>query len=54
MACMTIVPGHHMTQFSTESSEDMPVTVDNETELKRLNIKTITAQVIVDLEKESQ
>ena len=52
MACMTIVPGHHMTQFSKESSEDMPVTVDDETELKRLNINTITAELIVNLEKD--
>ncbi|MGI9571609.1 MAG: polysaccharide export protein, partial [Desulfobulbia bacterium] len=52
MACMTIVPGHHMTQFSKESSEDMPVTVDDETELQRLNINTITAELIVNLEKD--
>jgi len=52
MACMTIVPGHHMTQFATESSAEMPITEDNETILKRLNIQTITAQLIVNLEKD--
>jgi polysaccharide biosynthesis/export protein len=52
MACMTVVPGQHMRQFSTESSTEMPVTEDNETILKRLNIKTIDAPLIVDLEKD--
>jgi polysaccharide biosynthesis/export protein len=52
MACMTIVPGHHMRQFATESSAEMPITEDNETILKRLNIQTITAQLIVNLEKD--
>jgi len=52
MACMTVVPGQHMRQFSTESSAEMPVTENNETILKRLNIQTINAQLIVDLEKD--
>jgi len=52
MACMTAVPGHHMRIGSTESSEDMPVTEDNETILKRLNINTIDAPLIVSLEKD--
>jgi polysaccharide export outer membrane protein len=52
MACMTIVPGHHMSQFATESSAEMPITEDNETILKRLNIQTITAQLVVNLEKD--
>ncbi len=51
IAC-TIVPGQHMRQFSTESSVEMPVTENNETILKRLNIQTITAQLIIDLEKD--
>ncbi|NOR80146.1 MAG: sugar transporter [Methyloprofundus sp.] len=50
-AC-TLIPGQHMSQFSTESSTDMPVTENNETILKKLNIKSITAQLIVDLEKD--
>jgi polysaccharide export outer membrane protein len=41
-----------MRQFSTESSAEMPVTEDNETILKRLNINTINAQLIVNLEKD--
>ena len=52
MACMTIIPGHHMRQFATESSEDMPVTEDNETILKRLNIQKISAKLIVEIEKD--
>ena len=51
IAC-TIVPGQHMRQFSTESSAEMPVTEDNETILKRLNIQTINAQLIIALEKD--
>ena len=50
-AC-TVIPGQHMSPFSTESSEDMPITENNETILKKLNIKLITAQLIVDLEKD--
>jgi polysaccharide biosynthesis/export protein len=49
-AC-TVIPGQHMSQFSTESSVDIPVTENNQTILKKLNIKLITAQLIVDLEK---
>jgi polysaccharide export outer membrane protein len=50
-AC-TLIPGQHVSQFSTESSEDMPVKENNATILKKLNIKPITAQLIVDLEKD--
>jgi len=50
-AC-TVVPGQHMRQWTTESSTEMPVTENNETILKKLNIKTIDAQLIVDLEKD--
>ena len=52
LAACTIVPGQHMRQFATESSSVMPVTENNETILKKLNIKTINAQLIVDLEKD--
>lgn len=41
-----------MSPFSTQSSVDMPVTENDETILKKLNIKLITAQLIVDLEKD--
>ncbi len=47
IAC-TIIPGQHM-RYSTESSVEMPVTENNETILKRLNIQTITAQLIIDI-----
>lgn len=50
-AC-TIVPGQHMSPFSTQSSVDMPVVENNQTILKKLNIKLITAKLIVDLEKD--
>jgi polysaccharide biosynthesis/export protein len=50
-AC-TVVPGQHMRLFSTQSSTEMPVTENNETILKKLNIKTINAQLIIDLEKD--
>lgn len=51
IAC-TVIPGQHMRQFSTESSVEMPVTENNKTILKRLNIQTINAQLIIDLEKD--
>ena len=50
-AC-TIVPGQHMSPFSVQSSVDVPFTENEKTTLKKLNIKLITAQLIVDLEKD--
>ena len=50
-AC-SVVPGMHMWHFATESSVEMPVTENNATILKKLNIESITAQLIVDLEKD--
>jgi len=50
-AC-TVIPGQHMWQFATQSSEEMPVTENNATVLKKLNIDLITAQLIVELEKD--
>jgi len=50
-AC-TIIPGQHMGQFSTESSVDMPVAENDKVMFKKLNIKLVTAQLIVDLEKD--
>lgn len=52
LAACTIVPGQHMRHFSTKSSTEMPVTENNETILKKLDIKTIDAQLIVELEKD--
>lgn len=50
VAC-TVVPGMHMSEYSDESSVDMPTQENNEAVLKKLNIQTITAQLIIDLEK---
>jgi polysaccharide export outer membrane protein len=44
----------HMSQFSNNSSVEIPVTENNQTILKKLDIQTITAQLIVDLEKDSK
>ncbi len=52
LASCTVIPGQHMWQFATQSSVDMPVQEDNATVLKKLNIQSITAQLIVDLEKD--
>lgn len=48
----TIIPGQHMSPFSDKSSVDMPVTENNEATLKKLNIQTIDAQLIIKLEKD--
>jgi len=50
-AC-SVVPGMHIAHFASESSVEMPVTESNATILKKLNIEPITAQLIVDLEKD--
>ena len=50
-AC-SVVPGMHMWPFATRSSIELPVKEKNATILKKLNIQTITAQLIVDLEKD--
>ncbi|MDP1788245.1 MULTISPECIES: polysaccharide export protein [Pseudomonadota] len=52
LAACTLVPGQHMAAFSTQSSVELPVTENNETILKRLNIQTIDAKLIVELEKD--
>jgi polysaccharide export outer membrane protein len=51
MAC-TVIPGMHMSPFSNKSSLELPVTENNATIIKKLNIKTITAQLVVNLEKD--
>ena len=48
----TLIPGMHMRPFATQSSIELPVSENNETLLKKLDIKTITAQTIVDLERD--
>lgn len=50
-AC-TVIPGMHMSPFSSQSSVEMPVTENNATILKKLNIKNITAKLVVALEKD--
>ncbi len=52
LAACTVIPGQHIWQFATQSSEDMPINENNATVLKKLNIQLITAQLIVDLEKD--
>lgn len=46
----TVIPGMHMSPFSDDSSVEMPVTENNETTLQSLNIQTITARLIIDIE----
>ena len=48
----SLVPGMHMSPFSDESSTEMPVTENDKTTMRALNIQTITAQMIVDVEKD--
>ncbi len=52
LSACTLIPGQHIRSFSTQSSVEMPVTEANETVLKKLNIQTINAQLIVDMEKD--
>lgn len=49
-AC-TVIPGMHMSPLAVHSSVEVPVTENNKTTLQKLNIKLITAQLILDLEK---
>ncbi|MCK5829559.1 MAG: polysaccharide biosynthesis/export family protein [Methylococcales bacterium] len=46
----SVVPGMHQ-GTSDESSVDMPVVKNNKAVMKKLNIKEITAQVVIDIEK---
>lgn len=52
LAACTIVPGQHMNPFSRQSSVEMPTQEENEVILKKLNIQTITAELIVRLEND--
>ncbi len=47
----SVVPGMHMSPLSNQSSIEMPVTEKNKTVLKTVNIKPITAQLIIDIER---
>ena len=44
----TLIPGQHMSPFSDKSSIEMPVKEQNQTILKKLAIKPITARLIID------
>jgi len=48
----TVIPGMHMSPFSDQTSVEMPTAENNETILKKLNIQTITAKMIINLEKD--
>lgn len=48
----SIIPGQHMSPLSNQSSEALPVSENNESVLKTLNITPITAQLIIELEKD--
>ena len=50
-AC-SVIPGQHMWQFDSQPSEDMPVTENNATILKKLDFEPIKAQLIDYLEKD--
>jgi polysaccharide export outer membrane protein len=52
LSACTVIPGQHIWQYATQSSVEMPVKEDNATVLKKLNIQSITAQLIVDMEKD--
>lgn len=51
LAACTLIPGQHMGQFADQSSIKLPVKENNKTILKKLDIQSIDAQLIVDLEK---
>lgn len=47
----TVVPGMHMSPFSKESSVEMPVEGNNQQLFEKLNIQTITARLIIGIER---
>lgn len=51
LAACTIVPGQHMSPFSRQSSVEMPTRESDEAILKKLNIQTINAELIIKLEQ---
>ena len=52
LSACSIIPGQHMSPFSRQSSVRMPVTENNETILKKLEIQTIDAELILALERD--
>jgi len=51
VAACTIVPGQHMSPFSRQSSIEMPSRENDAAILKKLNIQTINAELVIELEK---
>ncbi|CAD86191.1 MULTISPECIES: polysaccharide export protein [Nitrosomonas] len=51
LAACTIIPGQHMSPFSRQSSVEMPTRENDEAILEKLNIQTINAELIIELEK---
>ncbi len=51
LSSCTIIPGQHMNPFSEQSSVKLPVQENNAATLKKLNIQSIDAELIVSLEK---
>lgn len=54
LAACTLFPGQHMQQFSKESSTEFPVIEYGKAAKKKLPIKLITAQTIIDLESDAK
>ena len=52
LSACTLIPGQHVRFFSSQSNMELPVIEENETILKKLNIKTINAQLIIEMEKD--
>ena len=48
----TLIPGQHMSPFSDQSSVKLPVQENNAATLKKLNIQSIDANLIVKLDKD--
>lgn len=53
LAACSIIPGQHMSPFSRQSSVEMPTRESDEAILKKLNIQTINAELIIRLEQNS-
>lgn len=51
LSACSIIPGQHMSPFSRQSSVEMPSRENEEAALKKLNIQTINAELIIALEK---
>ena len=52
LSACTLIPGQHYRSFAGQSNMELPVKEANETILKKLNIKTINAQSIIEIEKD--